>query len=209
MAGETTDTTGVAPATGDAAAPHTGDAALEGTHTEVQADGGHGGAEHKVFPPFDPTHFASQLVWLAITFGVLYWLIARVAIPRIRAILENRSGRIAGDLAEAERLRSQSEAASASYEKALADARGNANRIAEGAREESKAAAARDRKAIEDDLAKRLSAAEARIADIKKQALTQVGVIAGEATEALVGQLADIDVSQQEIAGAVSSALAK
>jgi F-type H+-transporting ATPase subunit b len=167
------------------------------------------GGEHKAFPPFDATTFPSQLLWLAITFGVLYWLMAKVAIPRIQGILDNRNGRIAGDLETAERLKGQSEAALAGYEKALAEARANANGIAEAARAESKAASDKQRAVVEADLARRLAEAEARIAEIKKQALDQVGVIAGETTEALVASLAKIDVSKQEIDQAVSAALAK
>jgi hypothetical protein len=80
-------------------------------------------AEHKVFPPFDSTTFASQLVWLAITFAVLYWLMAKVAIPRIAGILAARQGRVAGDIGAAEQAKANSEAARLGNEKALADAR--------------------------------------------------------------------------------------
>ena len=59
----------------------------------------HGGAPHSdVFPPFDTTHFSSQLLWLALTFGALYLLMSRVALPRIAGILENRQATISGDL---------------------------------------------------------------------------------------------------------------
>ena len=61
--------------------------------------------EHKVFPPFDSTTFASQLLWFAITFALLYYLMAKVALPRIAGILEDRRDRIASDLDLAERLK--------------------------------------------------------------------------------------------------------
>src|SRR5438309_6943608 len=79
----------------------------------------HGGG----FPPFQKDTFASQLVWLILTFVALYLLMPRIALPRIGTILENRRRHIDADLAEAERLRGESEEASAVYEKALADAR--------------------------------------------------------------------------------------
>ena len=96
------------------------------TSTEHVPAGEHGGG----FPPFQKDTFASQLVWLAITFVLLYLLISRIAVPRIGGIFEERSKRIQGDLAAAQRLKAESEAALASYEKALADARGNAQTIA-------------------------------------------------------------------------------
>ena len=165
--------------------------------------------EHKVFPPFDATTFASQLLWLAITFVLLYWLLAKVAMPRIAGILKDRRDRISGDIEAAERSKSQSEEALANYEKALAEARANANRIADGAREESKAASAKQRAGIEADLAKRLAEAETRIAGIKQQAVNQVGAIAGEATEAVVAALTDAKVTRQEVEAAVASAMSK
>src|SRR5207302_1475046 len=81
------------------------------------------------FPPFAKETFASQLVWLAITFVVLYLLISRIAIPRIGGIIEQRSKRIEEDFAEAQRAKDDSEAALAAYEKALADARNRAQAI--------------------------------------------------------------------------------
>ncbi len=64
-----------------------------------------------VFPPFDSTHFASQLLWLAITFGLFYLLMSKVIIPRIGGILETRHDRIAQDLDEASRLKGEADAA--------------------------------------------------------------------------------------------------
>jgi F-type H+-transporting ATPase subunit b len=165
-------------------------------------------AEHKVFPPFDSTTFASQLLWLAITFVLLYWLMAKVAIPRIAAILADRRGRITGDIEAAEKSKSQSEAAIAAYEKALAEARANGFAIAEAARNEAKAAADAERKQIESALAGRLGEAEARIAAIKSKALGEVGEIAGEATQAIVKALAGADVQRTEVDTAVGEALA-
>ena len=80
----------------------------------------------KGFPPFDASTFASQLLWLAITFVALYLLMSRIALPRIGSILETRHQRVEGDLAEAQRLKDQSDAAIAAHEKALAEARGRA-----------------------------------------------------------------------------------
>ena len=88
-------------------------------------------AEHgRGFPPFDSTTFASQLLWLALTFIALYLLMSRLALPRIGAILETRRQRVEGDLAEAQRLKDQSDAAIAAHEKALAEARGRAQALA-------------------------------------------------------------------------------
>src|SRR3954467_4239641 len=81
------------------------------------------------FPPFQKETFASQIVWLAVTFVALYLLISRIAVPRIGGIIEQRAKRIETDFAEAQRAKTDSEAALAAYEKALADARSRAQAI--------------------------------------------------------------------------------
>jgi len=59
------------------------------------------------FPPFDPATFASQILWLVITFGVFYMIMSRVIIPRLAGILEVRHDRISRDLDETERLKNE------------------------------------------------------------------------------------------------------
>ncbi len=87
------------------------------------------------FPPFDSTYFPSQLLWLAISFGALYWLMSRVALPRIESILADRQAAIARDLDEASRLQASADAAAANYEQALADAKAKAQDLARATHE--------------------------------------------------------------------------
>ncbi len=166
-------------------------------------------AEHKVFPPFDSTTFASQLLWFAITFVLLYYVMSKIALPRIAGILEDRRDRIASDLDLAERLKQDSKAALAGYEKSLAEARIRANAIAEGARDGAKQAAAAKRAATEANLANKLAAAEKRIGEIKSKALADVGEIASETAESVIRALVDSDLGKTEIADAVASVMAK
>ena len=166
-------------------------------------------AERAVFPPFDATTYASQLFWFAVVFILFYWVMAKVAVPRIAGILEARRNRIASDLAEAEAAKTRSEEAGVAYEKALSEARGRAFLIAEEGRNKAKAATDAQRAGIEADLAGKLAAAEARIATIKSQALAEVGSIAGDAAGAVVKALADVEATAKEVKDAVSSALAE
>ncbi len=165
--------------------------------------------EHNNFPPFDATTFASQLLWFAITFAVLYYVMAKVALPRLAGIIEGRRDRIAADLDTAERLKGESEDAARSYEKALGQARAKASGIAETARTASKTKADAQRAETERDLAAKLTAAEARITDIKNRALSEVGSIAGEATEQVVASLIGARTTPDEVKAAVQSVLAE
>jgi F-type H+-transporting ATPase subunit b len=163
--------------------------------------------EHGVFPPFDSTTFASQFFWLAITFIVLYWLMAKVITPRIAGILAVRQAKIAADIDQAEKAKAESDAAIAAYESALANARASAGNIAEAARNEAKAAAAAERASTEAALAAKLASAEERIAAIKTKALGEVGQIAGDATQEIVKALVGADVPAAEVEAAVGRAL--
>jgi F-type H+-transporting ATPase subunit b len=121
-------------------------------------------AGHAKFPPFESEHFPSQLVWLAISFVLLYVLMSRIALPRIGGIMAARNKVISDDLAAAEQLKERSNAANAAYEKALADARSRAQAIA-GATREQQARETEDlHKRLEAQLHDRMVAAEQSIA---------------------------------------------
>ena len=97
------------------------------TGTEV-----HGGAAHSdVFPPFDTNHFSSQLLWLALTFGALYLLMSRVALPRIAGILEDRQATITGVLDYSVSVQRLAEAAGALCQDMITGARARAQALAE------------------------------------------------------------------------------
>ena len=164
---------------------------------------------HKTFPPFDPKTFGSQLFWLVILFGLLYIVMSRVALPKVGAILEARDKKIAGDLAEAARMKEASDAAVAAYEQALAEARQNAHAIAQKARDAAKAEAATDRTRIETELNKKLGASEAEIARVKTEALGSVDAIARDAVEAIVEALVGTKVEKAQVASAVAAAMAE
>src|SRR5580693_4727617 len=141
------------------------------------------------FPPFQTQTFPSQLVWLAISFVLLYVLMAKIALPRIGAIFEERSKRISGDLKAAHDLKEQSDAAHAAYEKALADARGRAQSIANATREQQAAAAKATNKQLEAQLHERIAAAEQSIATSRASAMSNVGGIASDTAAAIVERL--------------------
>ncbi|MGA8468770.1 MAG: F0F1 ATP synthase subunit B', partial [Pseudolabrys sp.] len=130
------------------------------TTAHTEAPGGHKGT----FPPFDSHTFASQLVWLVITFVLLYVVLAKVALPRVGGIIAERQKRIDDDLAQANSFKTQSDSAIAAYEKALADARNRAQSIANDMREKQTAEAKSVRKKIEDQFNVKLADAEKAIA---------------------------------------------
>lgn len=174
------------------------------THATTEA---HAGEDHGsgVFPPFDPATFPSQLLWLAITFGLFYLLMSRVALPRIGGILANRKATIDADLAAADASRQKTDAAIAAYEAALAAAKSRAQGIANDNREAMQADLAAKRTAVETDLTAKVTAAEARISATKAEALTHVDEIATETAQTVVSQLVG-EVSADSVRAAVAKA---
>jgi F-type H+-transporting ATPase subunit b len=171
-------------------------------HTEAP------GAPHKgAFPPFDRETFPSQLFWLAICFVLLYLITARLIQPRVAGIMDSRKSRISGDLAEASRLRAESEQAMAAYEKALADARTRAQTIATETHDRLQAEADRNRKSLEEQLNGRLAEAEKTISATKTAAMANVRGIATEAAAAIVTRLTGVTAPGSAITAAVDAAL--
>jgi F-type H+-transporting ATPase subunit b len=170
-------------------------------HTEVP------GGARAPFPPFQKETFASQLVWFAIAFIALYLIISRLAIPRIGGIMAARSKAISDDLEEAARLKDQSDAALAAYEKALNDARARAQALANEMRQRLNAESEQARKRLEGELDAKLVSAEQVIAGTKKAAMANVHAIAVETAGAIVTRLIGTAPSGQAVESAVADVL--
>jgi F-type H+-transporting ATPase subunit b len=176
-------------------------AAAEAGHSEgTAAEGGHGGA----FPPMDTSTYPSQIFWLFIFFGLLYLLMSRVALPRMAAVLEKRSARIEGDLAKAQSLKNETEAAVAAYEKALADARAKAQGIALETRTKMAAEMDAEQSAVDKTLGAKMGEAEARIAKAKTKAMADVSDVAADAAAEIVAELTGMKVTKASVSKALA-----
>jgi F-type H+-transporting ATPase subunit b len=157
-------------------------------------------------PQFDLNTFPPQLIWLAITFVVMYLLMARVALPRVADVLETRQDRIADDLDQAEQLKQQAEKVMAEYEAALAEARAEAQAIL--AKSAADAAAAADRRSAEvtERLGNQANEATKRIAAAKADALAELKDVATELAKAAADRLTGSDVAVDDVRTAVEQA---
>lgn len=157
-------------------------------------------------PQLNPFDWGPQLIWLLITFGVLYLLMVYVALPRIGSVIEARAARIAKDLATADKLRRETEEAIAAYEQALAEAKQKAHAIVEAGRAKLKEESAKQRGKLESELAKRSAEAEARIGEAKTSAMREVNAVAVEVAADIVRQLIGLAPAKAEIEKAVQTA---
>lgn len=170
--------------------PH-GDPAAAGHATDAAhgaAAGGHEAAG--AFPPFDATTFASQLVWFAITFGLLYFFVSRFVLPKVGAVLERRTATRKADLDIAQRESEAAERVRQEAERTSASARADARKLIEGIRAEAAAELAAEQAKAEEAHAAKVAAAEAAIADKRAKALAQIDGIAKELAGDIVNQLA-------------------
>lgn len=170
------------------------------THTEVPG-------KKAPFPPFQSETFPSQLFWLVICFVALYVLLSRVALPRLGGVIAARNAKIESDLEAANRLRNDSEAAQASYEKALADARAKAQALAAESQAKAAAEAEAQRKQLEDGLKAKLEAAEKQIAATKTAAMANVRGIAVDTAGLIVERLTGKAPAKPSVERAVDAAL--
>jgi F-type H+-transporting ATPase subunit b len=158
-------------------------------------------------PQLDTTTFASQLFWLLISFAVLYFVISRIAAPKIGGVIADRANRIKSDLDGAAQAKRDSEAAMAGYEKALADARAKALKSSDELRNNVQA----EINAKNDAAFKQLSAdtakAEARIGEMRTAAMARVGDVARETAADIVAKLTGEAANANELASAVNAAL--
>jgi F-type H+-transporting ATPase subunit b len=140
-------------------------------------------------PQLDFTTFANQIFWLAVALVVIYVLLSRVALPRIGATLADRQGRIAADIAAAERLKAEAVAAEKAYQQALTDARSEAGKIVAATKAEIDADLAKALAKADAEIAARAAESEKAIADIRAGAAASVGAVATETAAAIVAAL--------------------
>lgn len=167
------------------------------------------GEESGVFPPFDPTYFASQLFWLAIFFVLFYLLMSRWILPRIGSIIEERRDRVADDLDTAQQLKAQADETRAAYEKSLADARAKAHSLAVETKAKVSAEIAAETEALEAEIAARTVESEKALDKARKKALGEVRGIAATTAAQIAETLSGVTVSEAEAEAALPDTTAR
>ena len=155
-------------------------------------------------PQLNPEFFATQIFWLVVTFATLYILLSTIALPRIGAVLDDRQRRIDENLSKAAALKAEADAVIKAYEQVLADARAQALLLIKdtitGLREE----AVEHNRGLDERLDAHIKASEARIAEAKEHALSDMREIAVEVAGVAVTRLIGITVDTAELTAAVA-----
>ena len=157
-------------------------------------------------PQLNPLDWGPQLIWLVLTFSILYVLMKRIALPRIGGVIQARKAKISGDLADAERLHRETQETIATYEQALAEAKQKAHAIADQGRDRLKGEMAEERAKLDRELDAKGAEAEKRIEKARISALKDVNVVAAAVATDLVKQLIGVAPSSAEAEKAVVAA---
>ena len=157
-------------------------------------------------PQLDFSTFPNQIFWLVVSITVLYFILSRVALPRIGSVMAERAGTIANDLAAAEQLKLQAAEAERAYGKALDDARAAANKVIEAAKAEIQADLNAAIAKADAEIAARTAEAEVRLAQIRAQAAGAVAEVARDAAGAIVANFG-VTADDAAVAAAVEARL--
>lgn len=162
-----------------------------------------------MLPQLDPTIFAPQIIWLLITFGIFYVLMARVGLPKVARVLEDRQNRIDNDLEKAAHLRQQAEDTIAQYDETLAEARNQAQILMNETREIIASETNKQLQLLHTRLNEKLEQAEQKIEQEKHEALKDVAKIATDVASSLSEKLMGEKVSAPKIKAAITAASKK
>ncbi len=184
-------------------AAHGADTAAHGADTAAH------GAEHGAtgMPQLDFETWPSQIFWLVIALVVLYFLMSRIALPRIGSVIEERHDAIESDLDRAADYTRQAEEAEAAYELALQEARSKAQEIAAETRAEIQKKVDAAMAEAESRISERTAVSEARIAEIRDEAAASVEAVAADTAAALVEQMLPGSADDAEVRAAVAARL--
>jgi len=154
-----------------------------------------------------PDIFWSQLFWLAIVFGIIFFVIGRGLLPKIEGTIDARDSKIAEDLAGAEQARAAASETEAAYRARLDEGRAEAMRVTQASKQEMLRDSEVRIKAADAEIAGKTKIAEDRIREASGAAMKEVEVVAAEIAQDLVAKLAGLKVSPERAATAVKAAL--
>jgi len=158
-------------------------------------------------PQLDFSTYPSQIFWLAITFGALYLIIVRMALPAIGGAIEHRRSRIADDLDAARRFKADAEKALADYETKMAESRARAQALVQEQKAKITAELEAARTRVETELAEKIAEAEAKVRASKEEAIRELNGVIGDLAGEIVTRLTGEKAAPAEVKRAVEKVL--
>ena len=153
------------------------------------------------------TVFLSQLFWLFLVLGIIYFFVGRGIVPKVEETVDARDAKIESDLAEAERLREQADATEEAWRGRMNEAHAEAQANSAAAKAKADIAAQKRVAKADAAIAVTLQAAEAELASARTNALAEIDGIAAESAQDIVAKLTGSKVTKAQAKKAVAEAL--
>ncbi|WP_305095759.1 F0F1 ATP synthase subunit B family protein [Croceibacterium aestuarii] len=153
--------------------------------------------------------YQSQWFWLLLVLGVIYFFVGRGIVPKVEETVDQRDARIQADLAEAERLREEADRAEEAWRATINEAHAEAQAVTARAKEDAGKDAAKRVAAADKRLAKKLDEAAGDLDEARRAALTEIEAMAAEATREIVAKLTGSKVDETTARSAVAEALSR
>ena len=154
-----------------------------------------------------PDIFFSQLFWLVVVFGIIYFWIGRGMVPKIQSVVEDRDKKIADDLAAAQRAREQAEASEEAYRERIDASRSEAMKVAQNAKNQAALDTEKRLKAVDAKIGKKIADAEAKIRKAAETARAELEPLAAEAASELVSKLTGQKIAAKDAETTVKAVL--
>lgn len=151
--------------------------------------------------------YLSQFLWLAVALGFIFFVIGRGMVPKIQATVDQREGKIAGDLEAAQKARADADATEAQWRARMDSARADAARLAQEAKAESGRETEARVKAAAETINSKVEAAQSQLRDAVTAARGEIEAVAADVTREMVARLTGIEVGPDEAAKAVKAEL--
>lgn len=157
-------------------------------------------------PQLDVTTFSNQIFWLIVALVVLYFIMSRVALPRVASVLADRRGAITADIAAAEEYKQKALEAEEAFKQAEADARAEAQRIVEAAKAEMQESLNAQIAKADAEISAKSAESEKRIREITANAMSMVSDVSNDVTADILAVF-DLKADSKSVASAVKDQL--
>lgn len=158
-------------------------------------------------PQLDFSTFPNQIFWLVVSIIVLYFIVAKVALPRIGSVIEDRHNAVANDIEQAADFKRKAEEAEAAYNAALTEARAQAMKIAGEAKAEIKADVDAAIAKADAEIAAKSAESSVRIDEIRANALKAIEEVAGVAATDIVAAIMPSATDDKALKAAIAARL--
>ena len=160
-------------------------------------------AESGGMPQLNPEFWVSQIFWLIITFGILYVVLSKLILPKIRSNLELRKSQISDNIEAAEKQREDSESKIKEYNEIISKSKTEGKNIFNQAREKALKDINIKKDLLDKQIDDEIKKVEEEINKLRLEAPTKINKIAIETSSELIKKLIGAEINNSSISAIV------